>query len=487
MSNQKREQQGSFYPQRQTKKTTEAPDLGKLPPQAIDLEEAVLGACMIEYNAYETIAYMLTPECFYKEVNQIIYKAIETLSAHSKPIDILTVSQQLKSTNELELVGGPYHITTLTNRVSSAANISYHAMIVFQNYVLREMIRLSSQVIQSAFEADYDEASMAYVYATETIDNLMAGKRSDKSMMAVMRDHSEELQRRISLKNIGEMTGIKTGFVDLNRITNGWKAGELIIVAGRPGMGKTAVALNGFTKSSAKAGKNTLFFSLEMDDISLADRLVCSYGGLDQDSLKTGRLSNEDLLTYNNARTQLEKLPIYIDDSARVSIKHITTISRAKRRKGECDMIVIDYLQLIEIPEQRGYGNFKNREREVAEMSRALKLLAKELKIPVMLLCQLNRAVESRTGNKRPTLADLRESGAIEQDADMVIFPYRPEYYGIIHDDAGNSVEGVMLLILAKNRNGRTGDVICKYNPNLTQFFDLNIHETTQAKDDLPY
>ena len=193
--------------------------------------------------------------------------------------------------------------------------------------------------------------------------------------------------------------------------------------------------------------------------------------------------------TYNYARSELEKLPIYIDDSARVDIKHISTISRAKRRKGECDLVVIDYLQLIEIREQKGYGNFKNREREVAEMSRALKLLAKELKIPVMLLCQLNRGVESRAGDKRPMLGDLRESGAIEQDADMVIFPYRPEYYGITQDEGGNSLEGIMLLILAKNRNGRTGDVFCKYNKNLTQFFDYDdANEMIPVKnDDLPY
>jgi len=431
--------------------------------------------------------HILTPECFYKEVHQIIYKTIEALSAKANPIDILTVTDHLKTTGELDMVGGPYYITQLTNRVSSGVNIQFHAMIIYQNYVQREMIRLSSQVVQLSYENDYDEAVMAYVYATETIDNLLAGRRSEKSMLTVMKEHAEEVERRIKMKDTGQMTGIKTGIVDLNRITNGWKPGELIIVAGRPGMGKTAVALNLFTKSAAKSGKKTLFFSLEMDDISLADRLVCSYGGINPDNLKTGQISDEEMQAYCTARKELETLPIYIDDSARVNIKHISTISRAKRRKGECDMVVIDYLQLIEIQEQKGYGNFKNREREVAEMSRALKLLAKELKIPVMLLCQLSRAVESRTGHKQPQLADLRESGAIEQDADMVIFPYRPEYYDITQDDQGNSLEGIMMLITAKNRNGRLGKPFCKYSPDLTQFFDYVPDGAEEPRDDLPY
>ena len=470
--NNKKPPQDSSSRARLIKSPTAYQDHGKLPPQAIELEEAVLGACMLETNAYETIGHILTPECFYKEVHHIIYMAIETLSAKAEPIDILTVTNYLKTTNKLEIVGGPYYITQLTNRISSAANIEFHAMVIYQKYILREMIRLFSEVVQISFQDDCEEAEMAYVYATETIDNLMAGRRSDKSMLTVMREHAEEVQRRINMKDAGQMTGIKTGIVDLNRITNGWKPGELIIVAGRPGMGKTAVALNLFTKSAAKSGKKTLFFSLEMDDISLADRLVCSYGGIDPDNLKTGQVSNEEMQAYCTARKELENLPIYIDDSARVNIKHISTISRSKRRKGECDMVVIDYLQLIEIQEQSGYGNFKNREREVAEMSRALKLLAKELKIPVLLLCQLSRAVESRAGHKQPQLADLRESGAIEQDADIVIFPYRPEYYGINQDDAGNSLEGIMMLITAKNRNGRLGKPLCKYSPDLTQFFD---------------
>lgn len=456
---------------------------GKIPPQAVDLEEAVLGACMLARDSYDQIGHILTPDCFYKESHQIIYKAIEEMSANATSIDILTVTEHLKEKGELELTGGAYCITQLTNRVASNANIEFHAMVIYEKFIQREMISLSSQIIQSAFEdGGFNEAQLTYVYATETIDNLLAGRRKDKNMYHIMQDHEKEVMRRIKMSETGEMTGIKTGIVHLNKFTNGWKPGELIIVAGRPGMGKTAVALNLFTKHAAKIGKKTLFFSLEMDDLSLADRLTCSYGGINSDSLKTGKKSNEWIDQYFKAKKELEKLPISIDDSARVDIKHITTVSRAKHRKGDCDMIVIDYLQLIEI-KQQGYFN-KNREREVAEMSRSLKLLAKELKVPVMLLAQLNRGVESRGADKRPMLGDLRESGAIEQDADMVIFPYRPEYYKILEDDAGNSTEGVMILGIAKNRNGRTGEVFAKYSPDLTQFFDYDLNDET---DNAPY
>lgn len=457
---------------------------GRIPPQAVDLEEAVLGACMLQTAAYEEIGHILTPECFYKEAHQIIYNAIEILSGKNEPIDILTVNNQLKSTGESEFVGGAYYVTTLTNRVANTTNIVYHSMIIYQKFVQREMIRLCSNVIQQAYEdSHFDNSESVYISATETIDNLLAGKRADKDMLRVMKDHEEEVIRRIEMSKNNELTGIRTGISRLNNFTNGWKPGELIIVAGRPGMGKTAVALNLFTKYASSLGKRTLFFSLEMDDLSLADRLVCSYGGINADKLKTGNLDPQDIEAYYSAKRQLEKLPISIDDSARVDIKHISTISRSKKRKGKCDMIVIDYLQLIE---SKNDDYRKNREREVAEMSRSLKLLAKELKVPVMLLCQLNRAVESRGGDMRPKLGDLRESGAIEQDADMVIFPYRPEYYGITEDLEGNSLERVMVMIIAKNRNGRVGDVFANYSPDLTQFFDYDYHREKE-NDDIPY
>lgn len=446
---------------------------GKIPPQATDLEEAVLGACMLESGAYNKIGHILNPDYFYKESHQKIFKAIEQLAGRAEPVDILTVTNQLKTEDELELVGGPYAITMLTSRIASTVNIETHAYIIFQKYVQRQMISISSTLINAAYDNDFKEMQSLYINATEELDNLFAGRRADKSMYQVMQEHMKEVDRRIKMAQEGKLTGIKTGLVDLNRVTNGWKPGELIIVAGRPGMGKTAVALNLFTKMSAELGNKTLFFSLEMDDLSLADRLTCSYGGIDAYNLKNGKLSKDEMSTYFESANKIQELPIYIDDTARSDIKHITAISRAKKRKGECDMIIIDYLQLIESHNDSSWQ--KNREREVAEMSRSLKLLAKELKVPVMLLAQLSREVERRTTtNKRPQLSDLRESGAIEQDADMVIFPYRPEYYGIIEDDEGNSTEGVMILVIAKNRNGKIGDIYAKYSEDLTRFFDYN-------------
>lgn len=427
---------------------------------------------MLETDAYNNIGHILSPDVFYKESHQIIFRAIETLAAEYKPIDILTVVEQLKSKSNLETVGGAYHISELTNRVASTANLEYHSMILYQKFIQRELIRYSSFIIQLSYEdTGYDEAVNAYHEATTHIDNLLAGRRSDRTMAQIMEDHAKELERRMEMADRGDIIGIRTGISDLNKITHGWKPGELIIIAGRPGMGKTAVALNLFTKNAAINEKHILFFSLEMDEIPLADRLVCSYGGIDPDMLKSGKIKNDQaqLDKYFSASNELRQLPISIDDNAHSDINHIATVSRSKRRKGLCDMIVIDYLQLIEVQQT---GNYKNREREVAEMSRSLKLLAKELKIPVLLLAQLNRGVEGRA-DKRPSLADLRESGAIEQDADMVIFPYRPEYYGIMEDDQGESLEGVMMLIVAKNRNGkRTGDIFAKYSPDLTQFFD---------------
>lgn len=452
---------------------------GRIPPQAVDLEEAVLGACMLEDHAYDQIGHILSPECFYKESHQITYKAIEMLRAEAKPVDILTVTNQLKTTGELELVGGAYWITQLTNRVASTANLEFHSMIVFQKYSQREMIRVSSEIIKASFEdTGFDEAERAYRYGTEIIDALLAGRKADRNMLQVMKDHEQEVGKRIKLKADGQMTGIQTGIIALNKYTNGWKPGELVIIAGRPGMGKTAVALNLFSKHAAGTGKKILFFSFEMDDLSLADRMVCSYGGIDADNLKSGRLEKDEISKYYDSKAKIERLPMWIDDSTRVDTKHITTISRAKRRKNECDMIVIDYLQLIESPQVGNYYN-KNREREVAEISRSMKMLARELKVPVILLAQLNRAVEARA-DKKPSLGDLRESGAIEQDADLVIFPYRPEYYHINEDDTGKSLEGVMVLVIAKNRNGRTGEVLAKYSPDMTQFFDYDYNDESE-------
>lgn len=460
-------------PKRDSRSQHKSAEMGKIPPQATELEEAILGACMIQAGIYDEIAHIIEPDTFYKNNHRIIFEAIQQLSGEKKPVDTMTVTQTLKQSGKLDEAGGALAITMLTSRINSTANTVYHSFVVYEKYIMREVIRHASELVERAFEDDFDGTRSSYTNGTAMLDSLFAGKRTDKSMMQVMKAHMEELDKRIKLAATGEMQGISTGLAFLNKYTNGWKPGELIVLAARPSMGKTAVALNLFTRNAAILRKNILFFSLEMDDISLADRLICSYGGIDADNLKSGRLKTEELERYHESSAQLQSLPIYIDDSARADLVHINAIARSKRRKGQCDMIVIDYLQLIESPKNSN-ANFKNREREVSEMSRGLKLLAKELKVPVILLAQLSRAVETRHGNKRPQLSDLRESGAIEQDADMVIFPYRPEYYGITEDDAGNSLKGVMILGLAKNRNGKVGDILCKYTHDLTRFSDFD-------------
>ncbi len=451
---------------------TEIIEHGRVQPQAIDLEESILGALLIETGAYDEIGHILDPDVFYKESHRLIYKAIEQLSLKKEPVDLMTVTNYLKDNAMLETVGGPYQITMLTSRISSSVNIARYAYIIYEKYIMREVIRLSHELSAVSFEGDFDGMKTIYTQATDMLDSLFAGKRSSKTMMQVMAEHMKEIDRRVKLALMDEMPGIMTGLKSLDRITSGWKPGELIILASRPSMGKTAVGLNLFTKTAAKINKNVLFFSLEMDDISLADRLVCSYGGIKADNLKSGRLSEDEFTMYHKASAMLQELPIYIDDTPRADLKHINAISRSKRRKGTCDMIVIDYLQLIESNNDNQY--YKNREREVSELSRGLKLLAKELKIPIILLAQLSRAVESRPGTmKRPILSDLRESGSIEQDADIVMFPYRPEYYQIFEDDEGNNLRGMMILGISKNRQGRTGDVYAKYSQDLTQFSDI--------------
>ncbi len=448
------------------------PEFGKVQPQAIDVEETLLGAIMMVQGAYDEIAHILEPATFYKDSHRRIFKAIEQLSIDLKPIDLMTITAQLKDTNEIEMVGGPFYITTLTSRIASAANITRYAYIIYEKFILREVIRNSSELLTISFENDFDGMKTMYAKVTDLLDSLMAGKRADKNMVQVMTEHIKEVDRRVQLHKKGEMTGIPTGLVYLNKYTNGWKPGELIVLASRPAMGKTAVGLNLFTKTAAIAKKHILFFSLEMDDLSLADRLICSYGGINADHLKSGSLTESEFAKYHDSSALIQQLPIYIDDTARADIKHITAIGRSKRRKGQCDMIIIDYLQLIESAQDK--YSFKNREQAVSEMSRGLKLLAKELKIPIILLAQLSRAVESRPGDKRPILADLRESGAIEQDADMVIFPYRPTVYGITEDGSGNSLDGVIILGISKNRSGRIGDVYAKHSQDLTQFFDFD-------------
>ncbi len=443
----------------------------KLPPQALELEEAVLGALMLENQAYHKVAPLLHAEMFYKNEHQTLYSLIDEMHSLNKTVDIATVTQKAKEKNVLDQVGGPLFITKLTSHIASAAHIEHHARIIYEKYVIRQIIARSSTLINLAFEDNFDELEMAYTMTTEAIDDLLTGNSGMSHIRDILKRTTKTIeQRQIKAQN-NEMPGITTGLVDLDRSTNGWQPGELIVIAGRPGMGKTAFALH-HAKAAAKSGKTVCFFSLEMTDVSLSERLILSNGGVEQSHLKSGRMEEADWTAFNRSASELERMNIWIDDSSAISVKYISSVARNKHRRGECDMVVIDYLQLMKAVSTGGYNN-KNREREVAEMTNDLKALSKKLDIPVILLAQLSREVERRQ-DKSPILADLRESGAIEQDADIVIFPWRPEYYDPNGtDEDGNSVKNIVLLEKRKHREGSPGTIICKKSDDFSRIFDL--------------
>lgn len=444
---------------------------GKIPPQAVEVEEVVLGAVMLERDAIYKVQPILSEAAFYKEAHQKIYLTVLELAAANQPIDLVTVTRRLKDKGLLEEVGGPAAITQLTRRVASGAHIEHHARIIAQKYIQREVIRRCSMLISAAYEDDFDALDMQWAVETQAVDDLLAGKSGMMHIRDILTETEADLLERQQKAEKGETPGVPTGLADLNQMNNGWQPGDLVILAARPSMGKTALAINLFSKMAAYRKKSVCIFSLEMENLKLSKRLILSYGGVVRENFERGRMTPGDWQAFNQAKAELSNLNIYIDDTAGTTVNYIGSIIRNKVRRGECDMAVIDYLQLVESPET--WGN-KNREREVAEISRGLKKVAKAAGVPIILLAQLNRGVENRE-DKTPRLADLRESGAIEQDADMVIFPWRPCYYDPnATDDNGNSLEGIIFLEIAKFRDGRTGTVLARHNADMTQFYDFN-------------
>ncbi len=454
---------------------------GKLPPQAVELEESILGSCMIYKDVYSNIALKLNSDSFYKEAHQKIFKAIQELDNENIVIDILSVTQSLKKSGELESVGGGYYIAQLTNTATS--NNNFNANIIKQKYIARELIRITSEIQEKAFDEnedikdvlDYNEALMASLYDHVSSSNKMA------HISGYTKEAMNELERRAKNFDKGITEGIPTPLNALNRLIGGWQKNNLVILAARPGMGKTAFAL-AFSKTAAENNSPVCIFSLEMSSIRLTDRIITANAGVDPERYKRGELDKGEWSKIEKSNNEISKLPIYLDDSPYVSLNHIKSVSRMKHKNGECGMIIIDYLQLINADSKQGY----NREQEVSMMSRGLKGLAKELDVPVMLLCQLSRDVEKRGGDKRPQLSDLRESGAIEQDADIVMFPFRPSYYDITpEDDKGNSLENYGELLVKKHREGAQGDVPFWHNKNITKIkdYDIDYFEGKDAED----
>lgn len=442
-----------------------------IPPQSIELEQAILGACLLESNAYDKISTILTADSFYNPKHSKLFATICEMKSKGNHIDMLTITEYATKKNILNDIGGVVYVSGLTMNIASSGHIKQHAQIIQEKYIQREVISKSRELINVAFSDGYDEIMSSYSDLTGQIDNLLAGKTMMRHVRDIANDSAKNLEERAKRTKAGGMAGVDTGLTVLNNKTKGWQSGQLIILASRPAMGKTAIALNMFSKAAAQSGKHVNYFSLEMEDVSLFDRLALSWGGISKDRFKSGELNPMEYSNLTSAYSKLSELNIWIDDNHSTSLNYIRSVARSKVRKHECDLVVIDYLQLIDTPNSK-----MNREREVATMSRGLKSMAKELGIPVILLCQLNRGVESRTGfeGKRPQLSDLRESGAIEQDADIVIMPWRPEYYEIYQDDAQQDMTNLVLLEIRKHRDGDTGAVMAKKNNEFTQIGDVN-------------
>lgn len=444
-------------------------DMSKLQPQARDLEEAVLGAMMLEKFAPEKVASYLKKDAFYTEAHQYIYEAILQLFTDGHPIDILTVTEKLRKNGTLEQVGGAYYITSLTNRVSSAANIEYHAHIVIQKSIQRQLISVAGEIGTRAFEETSD--------AFELLD------QSEKKLFEIKNESMTKSYDTVTdliakaIKDIEEskthgtegLTGVPTGFTELDRMTSGWQKSDLIILAARPGMGKTAFVLSMARNAAVLAQKSVAIFSLEMSSLQLVKRLIASEAELSSEKIRSGKLEEHEWQQLHTKISTIEDANIFIDDTPALTVLDLKAKARRMQRKRGLDMIIIDYLQLMRAEE--GNKSAGNREQEISYISRSLKGLAKELDIPVIALSQLSRAVEQRQ-DKRPMLSDLRESGSIEQDADLVTFIFRPEYYGITQDEEGNDNEGLTEIIIRKHRNGSPGTVNLKFVKNFGKFSD---------------
>lgn len=443
-------------------------DMSKLQPQARELEDAVLGALMLEKYAPEKVASYLKKEAFYSEANQNIYEAILKLFTDGNPVDILTVTEQLRKDGNLESVGGAYYITSLTNRVSSAANIEYHAHIVIQKHIQRQLISVAGEIGEKAFE----ETSDAFELLDESEKKLFEIKNDSmtKNYDVVSDLITKAIKEIEGMKTDGDgLSGVPTGFTELDRKTAGWQKSDLVILAARPGMGKTAFVLSMARNAAVLSNKNVAIFSLEMSSIQLVKRLISAEAELDADKLRTGKLEDHEWQQLHTKISAIEEAGIFIDDTPALTVLELKAKARRLKRQRGVDMIIIDYLQLMRAEE--GNKTAGNREQEISYISRSLKGLAKELDIPIIALAQLSRAVEQRQ-DKRPVLSDLRESGSIEQDADLVTFLYRPEYYGITQDEEGNDNTGLTELIVRKHRNGQPGTINLKFIGKYGKFTD---------------
>ena len=440
---------------------------GHVMPQAPEMEKAVLGALMIDNNAYLEVCDLLKSESFYEPRNQMVYEAIMRLSMEQSPVDVLTVTDKLGKMGKLEEVGGPAYIAELSSITVSSANIEYHANVVAEKYLARQMINYVSVIGKKTFDETYDIHDVIQEAEGILFELTQKNMKKDYSALGPIIGKAVDIIEKAH-SNTGGLTGIPTGFYKLDDMTCGWQNSDLVIIAGRPAMGKTAFALSLAKSIAIDQNKPMAFFSLEMTDVQLANRLMSNVSGIEGKKLLNGQLDREDWNRLDKSLTRLIEAPLYIDDTEGLSVMELRSKARRLVKEHKVELIMIDYLQLMTASGMR----YNNRQEEVSLISRSLKGLAKELNVPVLALSQLNRGVESREGveGKRPQLSDLRESGAIEQDADMVVFLHRPEYYGLYQSDDGKDYRGKAEVIIAKHRKGATGIVLLDFIGEFTRF-----------------
>ena len=450
---------------------------GTIPPQAIELEQAVLGALMLERDAIIDVQEYVKAETFYLEEHRTIFKAIQALSFEMKAIDLYTVTERLKSQKELQKVGGAAYLAELTQKVASAAHIEFHAKIIAQKYVQRELIRSATEIQRRSYDEEVDVTELIG-YAEQEIFKVSEGnvKRSVQSAADILRKALQQIEE--ASKTAGEYNGVRSGFTDIDSVTLGWQPSDLIIIAARPSMGKTAFVLTMARNMAVEFKTPVAFFSLEMSSVQLMNRLIVAETQLSSKDLRTGNLNSQQWAHLETNTVELGRSPLYIDDTPALSVYEFRSKARRLKTQHDIKLIIIDYLQLMTAatPETRG-----NREQEVSLISRTLKAIAKELNVPIIALSQLSRNVENRGGTKRPQLSDLRESGAIEQDADVVAFIHRPEYYGLTTDENNMSTAGMAEIIIAKHRNGEVTDVPLRFIKEQAKFADADSSVTATA------
>lgn len=449
---------------------------GRTAPHSIELEEAVLGAILLEKEALSKVVEILSKDHFYNEANATIFECIMRIYADGgTAIDLLTVSNQLRNENKLEIVGGNLYLAMLTNKVSSSANIEFHARILTQKFIQRSLIKVSGEILTEA----YDDSQDAFIMLNRSEEKLFeiknSGlKRSFQEIGSLVNRAFKSLEERSKSDNSG-ITGVASGFSDLDRITSGWQKSDLIILAARPAMGKTAFALSLMRNAAVEFGKSVVIFSLEMADVQLVNRLVSGEADISGDKIKKAQLTDEEWRRLHDKTAKLTTSRIFIDDTPQLNILELMAKCRRIKAQQGLDMVVVDYLQLLR--HETNTKGQSNREQEIAFISRSLKSLAKELEVPVIALAQLSREVEKRN-NKHPQLSDLRESGSIEQDADMVMFLYRDDYYSKMGMESesqhAGEVKGLTEVLIAKHRSGEVGTALVKFVHEYSKFVDLD-------------